>query len=139
MSALGEQPLRIKRANAAAARDPIEVQFQSGAASSSIPNFALIPYAAMVAAARRYERGIRLKKEKAWNALSPNQKPLEDREFLINRLVHAIDHCYLAINRLAEMIPPASEEEEADGGDEGAILFAGGLLAAAKAKMQEVK
>jgi hypothetical protein len=130
--------MKLKNTGKSSVRNPIEVQFQSGAASSSCPNFALIPYAAMIAFARRHERGIRLKGDKAWNALSPNQNPLEDREFLINRLVHAIDHSYLAIGRLAGIIPPASEEEEADGGDEGAIMFAGGLLAAAKAKMREV-
>lgn len=115
------------------ATNPVAVQFQTGVASSNCPDFGLIPYAAMLAEARRFERGVRLKGSQAWNARSANQSAMTDRDFVINRLVHAIDHCYLAIGRLVGTIPPASEEEESDGGDAGAIRFAGALLAAAKA------
>lgn len=102
----------------------------SGTISSKIPRFDYIPHAANVALARRFERGVRLRKEGAWNARAANQiVVLGDKEFLIERLAHGIDHLYKAIGRITGTEPPLSEEEVADGGDAGAIMFAGALLA----------
>ncbi len=104
------------------------VKFKSGGISSFIPRFELIPHSAMIALALRFMRGIRLKGEGAWNALT-NQKPVADKQFVIDRLSHCINHCYLAIGRLSGTEPQADAEEIADGGDAGAIMFAGALLA----------
>jgi hypothetical protein len=92
----------------------------------------LVHRAAVAALAFRHARGVRLKGiDGAWNACSKDQaKTLEDREFLIDRLAHCIDHCMKAIARLNGQLPPLDEEDIADGGDAGAILFAGALLAA---------
>jgi hypothetical protein len=105
---------------------------QSGRASSKIPPLHLIPHASLIALARRLGRGVRIKGIKgAWNACSKDQtKTMEDREFLIERLAHGIDHCYKAIARLNGQLPPLDQEETDDGGDAGAIMFAGALLAA---------
>jgi hypothetical protein len=105
---------------------------QSGRVSSKIPPLHLIPHASLIALARRFGRGVRIKGIKgAWSACSKDQtKTMEDREFLIERLAHGIDHCYKAIARLNGQLPSLDQEETDDGGDAGAIMFAGALLAA---------
>lgn len=110
---------------------PETVKFQSSVVSSKIPLYHLIPMASLKALARRFERGIRTKGDGAWNALHKDQKAvMEDKEFLIERLSHGIDHCYKAIARLNGQLPPLDEQDIYDGGDAGAIMFAGALLAA---------
>jgi hypothetical protein len=107
------------------------IKHQSGKISTKIPPFHLIPRASIAALASRFDRGVRLKGDGAWNAISPDQKAtMEDRAFLIDRLGHAIDHAYAAIGRLTGTEAPLSEDDVADGGDAGAIMFAGALLAA---------
>jgi hypothetical protein len=109
-----------------------EIKFDSGKASTRIPSFHLIPAAALVAYAQRLERGVRLKGDGAWNASTQDQESvMKDRKFVIDRLSHCINHCLDAIARLRGQIPYEAEEE-ADGGDAGAIMFAGGLLAAVR-------
>lgn len=103
----------------------------SGRVSTKIPPFHLIPRAALVAYANRLARGVRIKGSAAWNATSADQeRTMRDRELLIERLGHVIDHASHAISVLAGAEEPLTGEDEADGGDAGAILFGGGLLAA---------
>ena len=107
------------------------IRHASGKTSSRIPPFHLIPRAALVAEALRFAKGIRTKGECAWNAakgLEDHNKTMADTAFIVERLGHCIDHAYLAIARLQGLLP-YDPEEDADGGDAGAIRFAGALLA----------
>ena len=106
-----------------------EIRFAGGATSSPCPRYELIPLSAMTALAGRYERGIRLRGDGAWNALSRNQKDADNPEFVINRLGHAIKHIQKAIAILSGTALVIDDESVSDGGDAGAILFAGALLA----------
>jgi len=111
------------------------VTFAAGAISSACPRYELIPLNSLIALARRFERGVRIKGEEgAWNALAKHQHSADDPAFVINRLAHGIEHSYKAIARIIGTLPPADEEETADGGDAGAIMFAGALLAQHKAR-----
>jgi hypothetical protein len=106
------------------------VEFSSGVASSDCPRFGLIWLSGVVALANRMARGERLKKDKACNALRlDNAAAADDVEFVINRLEHNIKHSYKAIAELSGVLPPPTEEDLAEGGDAGAIMFAGALLA----------
>ena len=107
------------------------LKHSSGMVSTKIPPFHLIPRAALIALARRFGRGVRIKGDGAWNATSAKQSAvMQDRDFLIERLGHVIDHATAAIARLNGSLPPLSAEEIGDGGDAGAIMFGGALLAA---------
>jgi|SRR6185437_11063681 len=101
------------------------VQFSNGKISTRIPRFELTPLAALEALALRHERGVRLKGDGAWNALT-NQDAVDDKQFVIDRLAHCIHHCYKAIDAIAHDEPLGELE---DGGDAGAIMFGGALLA----------
>jgi hypothetical protein len=90
----------------------------------------MIPLVSVTALANRFARGERLKGKGAWSAVSASQAPLADVEFVVNRLSHAIKHCYEAIARLKGTLPPLDGQDAEDGGDAGAIMFAGALLAA---------
>ncbi len=105
------------------------VEFKGGAISTASPRYGLIWLSAMRAGALRFMRGVRIKGEAAVNALSANQDNCDDKEFVINRLEHVIEHSYMAIARLKGTMEPCSAEEEADGGDAGAVIFGGALLA----------
>jgi len=108
---------------------PATVAFESGAISTHQPPYESIPLSALTALALRMAKGVRTKGAGAWNANTPNQTPVVDKQFVMNRLAHCIRHSYEAIARLAGNMPALPPEEVADGGDEGAILFAGALLA----------
>ena len=111
-------------------RDQLVFEFSHGVISSAgTPQFSLIWFSALVALARRFMRGVRVKKDAACNALSNNQDACTDKAFIINRLEHGIEHCYKAIGRISGQLPPEDEMEVADGGDAGAIMFSGALLA----------
>jgi hypothetical protein len=112
------------------------VKFAGGAVSSPCARYELIPLAATTALAARFERGIRLKGDGAWNALSANQSDAATEEFVLNRLGHAIRHCQEAIARIAGTMPEADAQDIADGSDAGAIMFAGALLAEYKARQK---
>lgn len=93
---------------------------------SKIPRLELIPRAALLRLAERFELGIENYKEKSWNALSPNQECLGDREMAIARTAHAMDHASKLLAILSGQIP--------DDGDDhaGAILWAGAFLSMVK-------
>ena len=110
-------------------------EFASGVVSTKSPRYGLIWPSALRALARRMERGVRVKGDGACNALSAHNKmATEDAQFVIDRLEHGIEHCYKAIARIAGNLPELDEQDTADGGDAGAILFAGALLAEYKAR-----
>lgn len=111
-----------------------EVKFSGGATSSPCPRYELIPLAADTALALRFERGVRLRGAGAWNALSKNQSDADNADFVINRLAHAAKHIKKAIAILSGNALVIDEESVEDGGDAGAILFAGALLAEHEAR-----
>lgn len=95
------------------------VSFISGAVSSRIPRYDLIPRAALKRVADRFELGLLKHKERSWNARAANQQCLEDKEFLIARAAHAIDHAYKLIAKLEGFLPNDGDDDAA------AIAWAG--------------
>ena len=100
------------------------VKFGNGKVSSKIPRLELIPRQALSDLALRFERGVRIKGDGAWNALT-DPAAADDKQFVIDRLAHCIDHCYKAIDAINHNLPMKDLQ---DGGDAGAIMFAGALL-----------
>lgn len=91
-----------------------------------------MPKAGLVRAAIRFEDGLIKHGDKAWNNLSKNQKAMTDREWLIERCSHAIQHYYTLIDKLAGKIPLNQGEDDA-----GAVAWAGIMLAAAMTAVEE--
>ncbi len=106
---------------------PTIEKFKSGATSSKIPRFDLIPYRAMCRLAARFELGLERHKEGAWNGRS-KQDSLTDREFIIQRAAHAMHHAAKLIAKLEGRIPDDGDD------DAGAIMWAGMLLSEATEK-----
>jgi hypothetical protein len=103
-------------------------------ASSKVPPVHLIPTAAIVALAERFQQGVERKGDKAWNATSPNQVVLDDRAFAIERLSHVILHAMqlrdkLAAGNIAEIIHGDD--------DSGAILWSGAFLTCVVDRMRK--
>jgi hypothetical protein len=94
--------------------------------SSRIPRFDMIPREALVRLSARFELGQERHKDKAWSASKPDHPALSDREAIITRAAHAIDHASKLIAILTGQIP--------DDGDDHAsgIMWAGTFLCASK-------
>lgn len=76
------------------------VCFKSGATSSRIPRYDLIPRAALKRVADRFGLGLVRHGEHSWNARAANQECLQDKELLIARAARAIDHALKLIANL---------------------------------------
>jgi hypothetical protein len=63
--------------------------------------------------ADRFELGLRKHGERSWNARAANQQCLEDREFLIARAAHAIDHALKLIAKLEGLSPEDGDDDAA--------------------------
>lgn len=100
------------------------VWFKSGATSSRIPRYDLIPRAALKRVADRFELGLVRHGEHSWNARAANQECLQDKEFLIARAAHAIDHALKLIAKLEGLSPEDGDDDAA------AIAWAGICLCA---------
>src|ERR1039458_9150780 len=74
--------------------------FTSGVTSTKQPRLSLIPHKGLVNAAIRFELGLERHGDKAWNNLSPNKEALKDKEWLIERVSHCIEHAYSFIDCL---------------------------------------
>lgn len=113
---------------------PPQIPYAGGnALSTKIPAFHLIPTVALEALAKRFEKGIERKGDKAWNALSPNQSILTDREFAIERIAHIIHHCMKLRDKLI-----AGGDNPFEGDDDaGAIIWGGAFLCSVKQAMKE--
>lgn len=98
------------------------ILFKSGAVSSRIPRYDLIPRAALKRVADRFELGLVKHKERSWNARAANQECLHDKEFLIARAAHAIDHAFKLIAKLEGLTPEDGDDDAA------AIAWAGFCL-----------
>jgi hypothetical protein len=108
-----------------ATKEPEEKQmFTSGAVSTKKPRFDLIPVEGLIRAADRFELGLWKYKNGAYNARG-NQKPLLDKEWLIARASHGIDHLYKCIRELQSGV--FDEDDNA-----GAVAWCGLILAAAR-------
>jgi hypothetical protein len=104
------------------------VSFTGGAVSSRIPRYDLIPRGALKRVADRFELGLQKHGERAWNARTANQQCLEDKEFLIARAAHAIDHALKLIAKLEGLSP-------ADGDDDAAAIAWAGICLCEGTKM----
>lgn len=108
------------------AAEPEQVSLAGGQAlSSKIPAWYLIPTEALDSLAARFEAGVRIKKEKSWNAVSHNQDVVKNIDFLIDRLGHVARHAMLLRDKLHKLDFAAIEADD----DAGAILFGGALMA----------
>ncbi len=98
-----------------------EIGFNSNVSSSKQPMTHLIPTVAMVRTAQIFELGKLIKKEKAWNATSTNQDCLMDKEFLLDRISHIINHALKLRDKIlvGDMM---------DGEDDAASIVFGGML-----------
>ena len=74
----------------------------------------------------RMELGLERHKEKSWNALTPNHPALSDKDAIVARAAHAIDHASKLIAILTGQIP--------DDGDDhaSAVMWAGTFLCESK-------
>lgn len=111
-------------------KSPEKREFKSGVTSTKQPRLSLIPHKGLINAAIRFELGIERHGEKAWNNLSKNQEALSDKEWLLERVSHCIEHCYSLIDKLKE-----EREEEVYKKlmleDAGAIAWCGLVLGTA--------
>ena len=96
-----------------------KLTFDSGASSSKIPRFDLIPRSALIRLARRFELGLERHKDGCWNARS-SQKALLDKEWVIARAAHVVDHALKLIDKLEGRLPE-------DGDDDAAAIAWGGI------------
>ncbi len=110
-----------------------KVIFKGGASSSKIPRFDLIPRQALVRLAKRYELGIEKHGENAWNIGNENQAPLDDKEWIIARLAHVIDHATKAIDKIRGHAPIDEDDDAA------AIMWGGSVLVAATERWAKQK
>ena len=101
-------------------------EFSSGVVSTKQVRLSLIPHHGLVNAAKRFEEGIEIHGEKAWNNLSNNQAALMDVDWLIERCSHAIEHCYSMIDKLKAT--KYSGETPDIAGDAGAVAWCGLVL-----------
>lgn len=98
--------------------------FKSGTTSTKQPRLSLIPHQGLVNAAKRFELGLELHGNKAWNALSTNREALKDEEWLVERCSHVIEHCY----RLIEFLTHRRDSIQDALGDAGAVAWGGLVL-----------
>lgn len=97
--------------------------FKSGVTSTKQPRLSLIPHNGLVNAAVRFELGLERHGAKAWNNLSTNQEALDDKEWLIERCSHAIEHLYRLIDNLKR--PDIDRNTERGLEDSGAVAWCG--------------
>lgn len=104
--------------------------FTSGVTSTKQIRLSLIPHQGLLNAAVRFELGIERHGEKAWNNLSQNQEALKDKNWLIERLSHSIEHAYNLIDSLKDSRCNLQDAL----GDAGAIAWCGLVLGEALSK-----
>lgn len=97
---------------------------------ASEPALDLIPRAALKSLQDRFALGQQRYGVKAWNS-SSNQEALDNTEWVIDRLRHGIAHAALAILKLQD--PSLDDGDD----DAGAIMWAGALLAARRARERD--
>lgn len=108
-----------------------KVVFQSGASSSKIPRFDMIPRSALVRLAKRFELGNEKHGPRSWNALQNNQA-LQDKDWIIARAAHVIDHALKFMAKYTGQMPDDGDD------DASAIMWGGTCLCAATEQSVEV-
>ena len=94
--------------------------------SSKIPRFELIPRQPLIRLAARMELGLERHGEKSWNALTPDHPALSNKEAIIARAAHAIDHA-------SKLIAILTGQMDDDGDDHAsAVMWAGTFLCESK-------
>lgn len=99
--------------------DEITVTNESGAKSSSVPRLDLIPYRTLLALAARFEKGEKRYGRNNW------RKGLTDKEYVLERAAHILNHVEILIEKLQGLRPDDGDD------DVGAILWGGAFLAEA--------
>ncbi len=107
-----------------------KVRFLTGVTATKGPRLDLIPYAALVSLADRFELGLERHKDGVWNARDDKEFPA-DLEWVMSRLSHIIDHAYKAMGKITGTIPEDGED------DAGAIMWGGAFLACYKEHMRK--
>lgn len=101
-------------------------------ASSHSPAFHLIPRAALIALANRCQLGVERKGDKAWNAITTgNQHCLTDRELILHRISHVIDHATKLRDRLVAADSTSDYSILAEDDDSAAVMWGGMFLCCA--------
>jgi Zn finger protein HypA/HybF involved in hydrogenase expression len=93
-------------------------------ASTKTHDYHLIPRIALERLAARFALGQKKKGDKSWNALSNNQEVLLDKDWMIERLSHVIDHALILRDKIASNDIEAILSDD----DAGAIAWAGCFL-----------
>ncbi len=109
-----------------------KVRYATGVTASKGPRLDLIPYAALVALAGRFELGLERHEDGAWNARDDKEFPA-DLEWVMARLSHIISHAYKAMGKITGKLPNDGED------DAGAIMWGGAFLACYYEHMNKLK
>lgn len=96
-------------------------------ASSISPAFHLIPSVAITALANRCKLGVERKADKAWNATTNNQECLTDRELILHRIGHVIDHAWKLRDKLIHA-DAENDIEALNTDDDAAAVMWGGMF-----------
>jgi hypothetical protein len=114
-------------------KEPEKVVLAGGTfTSSKIPRFDLIPRQSLVRLSGRFEMGVVRHKEKAWNASKPQHPALLDKEAIIARASHAIDHA-------SKLIAILTGQMTDDGDDHAAaVMWAGSFLCESAEKSMRI-
>ena len=104
-------------------------------ASSKCPPYHLIPRAALEMLANQCGLGVKRKGSKAWNALSDNQDVLLNREFVLERISHGINHLLNSRDRILNNDFSDMETEN----DMAAVFWCGMFLCSAADAMMKQK
>ena len=96
-------------------------------ASSISPAFHLIPSVAITALANRCKLGVERKADKAWNATTNNQECLTDRELIMHRIGHVIDHALKLRDKLIHA-DAENDIEALNTDDDAAAVMWGGMF-----------
>lgn len=110
--------------------------FASGAVSSKNPRYDLLPPEALKRIIRRFELGMERHKEAAWNIRAGNDHFLRDRNWVIERAGHAIDHSFKLIAKLINGDPLFGDGVDDDA---AAIGWAGICLCQATEALHAMK
>lgn len=105
-------------------------RYKSGAGSRKGTAYGLLPRAGLRRAVARFQLGLDNYGDGAFNAMSTNTAPLADREWLIERVNHAIGHCYNLLDKLTGKAPMGGDD------DAGAVAWCGLVLGEAMEQLE---
>lgn len=97
----------------------------SGAKTSAAPRFDLIPHESLVRLARRYEKGLARYGRDNW------RKGINDREYVLERLAHAVGHLYALMDQVEGRLSWTDDDHAA------ALMWCGAFACEASKVLQE--